>query len=114
MLRVYFLLSWFKLSDPSVEEALYKSPMLRQFAGVDFGLAALADKKAICWFRHLLEKRELGGAMLGRVNEHLATKGIRVATGTIVDATILHVHSSTKSVTRRSVRRAKASTGASG
>ena len=29
--------------------------------------------------------------------EYLATKRIRVATGTIVDATILHVHPSTKS-----------------
>ena len=34
--------------------------------------------------------------MLDRVNEHLATKGIKIATGTIVDATIIHAPSSTK------------------
>jgi len=34
--------------------------------------------------------------MLDEVNRHLATKGIRITTGTIVDATILHAPSSTK------------------
>jgi len=35
MLRTYFLQPWFNLSDPGVEEALYESPVLRRFAGVD-------------------------------------------------------------------------------
>ncbi len=35
MLRIYFLQQWFNLSDPGVEEALYDSVVLRQFAGVD-------------------------------------------------------------------------------
>ena len=34
--------------------------------------------------------------MLDAVNLHLEAKGIRIATGTIVDATILHAPSSTK------------------
>ena len=33
MLRIYFLQQWFNLSDPAVEEALYDSPVMRQFAG---------------------------------------------------------------------------------
>ena len=37
MLRVYFLQQWFALSDPGVEDALYESPVLREFAGVDLG-----------------------------------------------------------------------------
>jgi IS5 family transposase len=37
MLRIYFLHQWFNLSDPGVEEALYDSAVLRQFAGVDLG-----------------------------------------------------------------------------
>ena len=40
MLRIYFLQHWFNLSDPAAEEALYDSPALRRFAGVDLGRAA--------------------------------------------------------------------------
>ena len=43
MLRVYFLQQWFNLSDPGVEEALYESPVLRRFAGVDLGRAPAPD-----------------------------------------------------------------------
>ena len=96
LLRIYFLQQWFNLSDPGVEEALYESSVLRRFTGVDLGRAAAPDETTICRFRHLLEKHELGGAMLERVNEHLASKGIRIATGTIVDATIIHAPSSTR------------------
>jgi IS5 family transposase len=35
MLRIYFLQHWFNLSDPGAEDALYESPVLRGFAGVD-------------------------------------------------------------------------------
>ena len=96
MLRIYFVQQWFNLSDPGVEEALYESSVLRRCTGVDLGRAAAPDETTICRFRHLLEKHELGGAMLERVNEHLASKGIKIATGTIVDATIIHAPSSTK------------------
>jgi IS5 family transposase len=96
MLRVYFVQQWFNLSDPGVEEALYESPVLRRFVGVDLGVAAAPDETTVCRFRHLLEKHDLGGQMLEAVNVHLEAKGIRIATGTIVDATILHAPSSTK------------------
>jgi IS5 family transposase len=96
MLRTYFMQQWFNLSDPGVEEALYESPVLRRFVGVDLGVAAPPDETTVCRFRHLLEKHELGGQMLETVNLHLETKGIRIARGTIVDATIVHAPSSTK------------------
>src|ERR1017187_617669 len=73
MLRTYFLQQWFGFSDPGMEEAYYDSPVLQRFAGVD-----------------------LGGEMLMTVNRYLETKGIRISTGTIVDATIIHAPSSTK------------------
>src|SRR5277367_6437591 len=96
MLRTYFVQQWFNLSDPGVEEALYDSASLRRFVGVDLGVAPAPDETTICRFRHLLEKPELGEAMLDAVNHHLASKGIRITTGTIVDATIIHAPSSTK------------------
>jgi len=96
MLRVYFLQQWFNLSDPGAEEALYESPALRRFAGVDLGRAPAPDESTILQFRHLLEKHDLGGAMLQTVNEYLERRGIRISRGTIVDATIIHAPSSTK------------------
>ena len=96
MLRTYFVQQWFNLSDPGVEEALYESAALRRFVGVDLGMAPAPDETTICRFRHLLEKHDLGGLMLEAVNVHLEAKGIRIATGTIVDATIIHAPCSTK------------------
>ena len=96
MLRTYFMQQWFNLSDPGVEEAFYESATLRRFAGVDLGVAPAPDETTVLRFRHLLEKHDLGGTMLDAVNLHLAARGIRIETGTIVDATIIHAPSSTK------------------
>jgi len=96
MLRVYFVQQWFNLSDPGAEDALYESPALRRFVEVDLGRAPAPDESTILQFRHLLEKHELGGAMLNTVNQYLESRGIRITTGTIVDATIIHAPSSTK------------------
>jgi transposase, IS5 family len=96
MLRLYFLQQWFNLSDPGLEDALYESPVLRLFAGIDLGGEPAPDETTILNFRHLLEKHDLGGKMLNVVNEYLAQCGVRISTGTIVDATIVHALSSTK------------------
>lgn len=96
MLRVYFLQQWFDLSDPGVEDALYESLVLRRFAGVDLGRAAAPDETTVLRFRHLLEEHQLCGQILDTVNLYLERKGIRIGTGTIVDATIIHAPSSTK------------------
>jgi IS5 family transposase len=96
MLRIYFLQQWFNLSDPAVEEALYDSAVMRQFVGIDLGCEPVPDESTVCKFRHLLEEHHLGEQILGQVNLHLQAKGVRITTGTIVDATILHAPSSTK------------------
>ena len=96
MLRIYFLQQWFNLSDPAVEEALYDSTVMREFVGIDLGGEPVPDETTVCKFRHLLEEHKLGGEMLEMVNLHLQEKGVRITTGTIVDATIIHAPSSTK------------------
>jgi IS5 family transposase len=96
MLRTYFVQQWFNLSDPGVEELLYESAPVRRFVGVDLGIAPAPDETTVLRFRHMLEKHDLGGEMLEAVNLHLEAKGIKIQTGTIVDATILHAPSSTK------------------
>ena len=96
MLRIYFLQQWFNLSDPAVEEALYDSAVMRSFVGIDLGREPVPDETTVCKFRHLLEEHRLGGRMLEAVNLHLQSQGVRITTGTIVDATIIHAPSSTK------------------
>ncbi|MGO9561634.1 MAG: IS5 family transposase, partial [Candidatus Korobacteraceae bacterium] len=95
MLRIYFLQQWFNLSDPAVEEALYDSAVMRSFVGIDLGREPVPDETTVCKFGHLLEEHGLGGRMLEAVNLHLQSQGVRITTGTIVDATIIHAPSST-------------------
>ncbi len=90
MLRIYFLQQWFNLSDPGVEEALYDSAVMRSFVGIDLGCEPVPDETTVCKFRHLLEKHKVGGKMLIKVNLYLQSQGVRITTGTIVDATIIH------------------------
>ncbi|GAC1482705.1 MAG: IS5-like element ISPssy family transposase [Candidatus Dormibacteria bacterium] len=96
MLRIYFLQLWFNLSDPAVEEALYDSVAMRSFVGIDLGVEGAPDETTVCKFRHLLERNQLGKTLLKAVNEHLHRSGIKIAKGTIVDATIIGAPSSTK------------------
>jgi IS5 family transposase len=96
MLRIYFLQLWFNLSDPAVEEALYDSVAMRSFVGIDLGVEGAPDETTVCKFRHLLERNKLGKTLLRAVNEHLHRSGIKIAKGTIVDATIIGAPSSTK------------------
>lgn len=95
MLRIYFLQQWFNLSDPGVEEALYDSATMRDFAGI-VGREPAPDETTICRFRHLLETHDLGRRLFEEVHRHLEANGLKVSTGTIVDATIIHAPSSTK------------------
>ena len=96
MLRIYFLQQWYDLSDPGVEEALYDSVSMRRFVGIDLGAEAVPDESTICKFRHLLEAHRLGDQIFAAVNAHLVASGLKVARGTMVDATIISAPSSTK------------------
>jgi len=96
MLRIYLLQQWFNLSDPGVEEALYDSPTMRRFVGIDLGREPVPDETTMCRFRHLLEAHDLGRRLFEKVQRHLAENGLKVSTGTIVDATIISAPSSTK------------------
>jgi IS5 family transposase len=100
MLRISCLQQWFNLSDPAVEEALYDSTALRTFVGIDLGREPVPDETTVCRFRHVLETHRLGATLFETVNRHLAARGIRVATGTIVDTTIISAPSSTKNATQ--------------
>lgn len=100
MLRLYFLQQWFNLSDPAAEEALYDSQAMRGFVGIELGREPVPDETTVCRFRHLLEEHDLGRLLFAEGQRHLAEKGLKIATGTIVEATIITAPSSTKNTAK--------------
>lgn len=89
-----------------MEEALYESASMRQFAGIDLGREPMPDETKILKFRHLLERHELGTRLFEQVGAHLQAQGFQLSTGTIVDATWIAVSSSTKSAGQSIMRHA--------
>ena len=96
ILRVHLLQQWFGLSDPAMEEALHDVPLYREFAGLEGPMRRLPDESTILRFRHLLEKHNLGDAILATVNVILQRHGLMLKAGTVVDATLISAPSSTK------------------
>jgi len=96
MLRIHFLQQWFNLSDPAMEEALYDTPMFREFAHLDRGEDHLPDESTLLRFRHMLEAHDLSIQILATVNATLSAKGLLLKQGTVVDATLIAAPSSTK------------------
>ncbi|MCA8838172.1 MAG: IS5 family transposase [Proteobacteria bacterium] len=94
MLRVHLMQNWFGYSDPAMEEALYETTILRQFAGLT--LERIPDETTILNFRRLLEKHELAAGILAVINGYLGDRGLSLRQGTIVDATLINAPSSTK------------------
>lgn len=96
MLRMYFVQHWFNLADEACEEALLDSPALRRFVGIDLGRERVPDGTTLLKFRRLLEAHKLGEQLFATVGQTLQARGLKVGTGTIVDATIIGAPSSTK------------------
>jgi IS5 family transposase len=100
MLRMYLVQHWFNLADEACEEALLDSTSLRRFVGVDLGRERVPDGSTLAKFRHLLERHKLGEQLFAKVGEVLQARGLKVGTGTIVDATIIGAPSSTKNAAK--------------
>ena len=101
MLRMYFVQHWFNLADAACEDALLDSTALRRFVGIDLGRERVPDATTLLKFRRLLEKHKLGEALFAKVGEVLQANGMKVGTGTIVDATIIGAPSSTKNADKQ-------------
>ncbi len=74
MLRVHLMQNWFGYSDPAMEEALYETTILRQFARLR--LERIPDETTILNFRRLLEKHELAAGILAVINGYLGDRGL--------------------------------------
>lgn len=89
MVRIHFLQLWHNLSDPGMEEALYDRLSFQKFLGFDCFGGVIPDESSICRFRHLLQEHGLSLEILSCVNDHLASRGLVLKEGTIVDATVI-------------------------
>ena len=78
-----------------MEDLLYDVESVRRFVGLKLS-EPMPDETTILHFRHLLEEHKLGDGLFGEINRHLASQGLRLQEGTIVDASIIEAPSSTK------------------
>lgn len=91
----HFMLQWFRLSDPVMEEAFFNTPLYGEFAQFQ-ELSRLPDESTILRFRHLLEKHKLSEQILQTVNDLLTELGLLLKVGTATDATLIAASTSTK------------------
>jgi IS5 family transposase len=96
MLRMYCLQQWYGLADEALEDALYDSQSMRDFAGIDLSRESVPDATTLLKFRRLLEDNKLTVALFAEINKYLAERKLLMRSGTIVDATIIAAPSSTK------------------
>ena len=99
MLRIHCVQLFYNLSDPGMEDMLYEVESVRRFVGLKLS-GPLPDETTILNFRHLLEEHELGQSLFEEINGYLASQGLRLREGTIVDASIIEAPSSTKNRAR--------------
>jgi len=96
MLRVYFLQQWYGLADEALEDALYDSQALQQFARIDLSAEGVPDATTLLNFRHLLETHDLCQGLFSAINADLTARGLLLREGTLVDATLIAAPPSTK------------------
>jgi len=86
LFKILILQRLYDLSDPQMEEMMYDRISFRRFCG--FGLAdTLPDETTICRFRgQLADKLDV---FLALVLEDLASQGLSMKGGAIVDATVI-------------------------
>ena len=96
MLRMYIAQQCFGLSDEGMEDAIYDSQSIRGFVGIDLTHESAPDATTLLKFRRLLEQHNLTRRIFDEINGHLASKGLVMREGTIVDATLIAAPPSTK------------------
>jgi IS5 family transposase len=98
MLRVYFLQQWYGLADEALEDALYDSQALQQFARIDLSAEGVPDATTLLKFRRLLETHDLCKGLFSAINADLTARGLLLREGTLVDATLIAAPPSTKNL----------------
>jgi transposase, IS5 family len=84
MLRIYFMQTWFNLSDPQAEDALYDIESMRRFAGIELLGHDIPDESTILRFRHLLEQHQLTEKIFAEIRTLLEEKRLLTRAATNV------------------------------
>ena len=96
MLRMYIAQQCLGLSDEGIEDAIYDIQSVRAFVGIDLTHESAPDATTLLKFRRLLEENALTRRIFDEIKGHLASKGLTMREGTIVDATLIAAPPSTK------------------
>jgi transposase, IS5 family len=96
MLRMYIAQQCLGLSDEGIEDAIYDIQSVRRFVGIDLTHESAPDATTLLKFRRLLEQSQLTRRVFEEIKVHLASKGLTMREGTIVDATLIAAPPSTK------------------
>ena len=89
MVRIHRLEHRFNLSDPAAEEELYRSVLMRKFAGIDPGEGPVPDETTICKFLYLLARHNLGQQIFPVLNRSLDEHGLKIMRWPNVDASVI-------------------------
>jgi transposase, IS5 family len=92
MLKALLLQQWWRLSDPGLEEALRDRLSFRRFVGLSADQAA-PDHATLWRFRQALAEAGLERAVFETINAQLATQGLVVKAGTMIDASLIEAQS---------------------
>jgi IS5 family transposase len=101
MLRAYFLQQWYALADEAIEDALYDSQALQRLARIDLAAQGVPDATTLLHFRRRLETHDLCKGLFNAINADLATRGLLLREGTLVDATLSAAPPSTKNAKKK-------------
>jgi transposase, IS5 family len=88
MFKILLVQTWYNLSDPEMEEALYDKISFIRFVGLSM-TSDVPDHSTICRFRNELLRLELYEKLFQEINLQLEEKEILVKKGAIVDATVI-------------------------
>jgi IS5 family transposase len=88
MLKIMMLQKWFNLSDPQAEEQLNDRLSFRRFVGLR-GEQLAPDETTMVRFRKRLRDANVEGELFAIVGRSIASKGLLLKEGTMVDALIL-------------------------
>ncbi len=89
LLRIFLMQQWFGYSDRAMEEALYDTPLLREFAKLNANADDIPDETTLRNFRHVLEHYGLAENVLHDTHAYLAEQGLSFNKGSIVDASLI-------------------------
>ncbi len=86
---MYVVQQCFGFSDEGTEDAVYDSQAIRGFMGIDLSHESAPDATTLLRFRRLLETHQLTRGLFETINQHLASCGLLLKEGTIVDGTLI-------------------------